>query len=143
MVTDAHQVTTPSDVQNLNLRYDDEIAVYDLEALGVANFNELIAMACEAVATGGEVPEPFATGPGSFRLHYRCEIGSAELTDVGCIGAVGSSYSLDVSLAGIVTDDSGVDYRVRADVLFNRTETEEGPETEVRLQRTSLREFPS
>lgn len=143
VTSDAHVVDTPSDRENLHVRYDDEVRAYDMAALGFANFDELIGAACAAVATGGDVPPALAVGEGSVRVGYHCELGPDGPTELGCFESIGSVFRLDVAIRGTVTDVDGNRWRATASFDTTITVTADGDIEDARPDRTRLQPLPN
>ncbi len=145
VTSDAHVVDTPSERENLHVRYDDEIRAYDMAALGFADFDDLIEASCTAVATGGEVPPALAVGEGSVRVGYHCELGPDGPTELGCFESIGSVFRLDVAIRGIVTvtDADGNRWRATASFDTTVTVTADGDVEDAKPDRTRLQPLPN
>ena len=95
-------VDAPGGVRTFTVRGTYDAELYDLTALGLSSFIEFIIASCTAFATGGEVPEPIATG-------------HAETVFQGWETADGARYR--DSAHGTLVGDDGTRYEVRGNSL--------------------------
>ena len=95
-------VDAPGGVRTFTVRGTYDAELYDLPALGLSSFIEFIIASCTAFATGGEVPEPIATG-------------QAETVFQGWETADGGRYR--DSTHGTLFGEDGTSYQVRGNSL--------------------------
>jgi hypothetical protein len=102
-------VDAPGGVRTFTARGTYDTELYDLTALGLSSVMEFIIASCTAFATGGEIPEPIATG-------------QAETVFQGQETADGGQYR--DSAHGSLVGDDGTRYEIRGNSLERFTEGE-------------------
>lgn len=122
---DVH-VVRPSDTRTrMSAHFEDELRLYDLTEIGVANPPELLDLACAAVANGEEAPQAFAVGTGRVQARFDCthQPGSECFTP-------NSEVDLRNTVKGTVIDQEGNELHVRTTASLTLMFPENGPPIE-------------
>lgn len=127
-------VDPPADLEHFSARFESDMLLYDLDALGLDSAGELLDVACTAVAQGSDdVPTPIAAGTGRVSFRERCEYGID-----GC-GSPGSVLHAKDDTHGTVTTADGTTLRVRGRVVVDVFFTEDGVTEDIRALTLDVR----